>query len=145
MSSIREQILDYIVEQLNTVNGITAVRSRLAPVPRAEGTLVIVTWQSETVGEQLMFGVERTLAIKLSIIARGQVPDTVADAVAVKVYAKLKGTDLVAGMNGLAWTPIVETGRVNQMEEADDGAVDYQMFFEVTYRTVIGDETTQPS
>lgn len=145
MSSIREQILDYIVEQLNTISGVTAVRSRLAPVPRAEGTLVIVTWQSETVGEQLMFGVERTLAIKLSIIARGQVPDTVADAVAVKVYAKLKGTNTVAEMNGLAWTPILETGRLNQMEEADDGAVDYQMFFEVTYRTVIGDETTQPT
>lgn len=145
MASVREQLLDYIVDQLNAVTGVTAVRSRLAPVPRSEGTLVIVTWQSETAAEQVMNGVERTLAIKISIVARGEVPDSVADAVAVKVYAKLKGTDLVAGMGGLAWTPIIETGRINQMEEADDGAVDYQMFFEVTYRTVIGDETTQPT
>ena len=144
MASIREQILDYIVDQLNLVNGVDAVRSRFVPVRREEGIRVIVTPEEETAEEMVSLGVRRELTIKTSIIARGTIPDQVADAVAVKVYAKLKGTNLVASMGGLAYTPIVETGRSFQFEDADDGAIDYQILWTVDYVTDYTSEETQP-
>lgn len=144
MASIRDQILDYIVDQLNLVSGVDAVRSRLAPVRREEGTRVIVTPEDESVVELATIGIERTLTVKTSIIARGNIPDQVADAVAVKVYAKLKGTDLVSRMGGLASHAIVEQGRTFLLEEADTNAIDYQILWTIVYFTDYTSEESQP-
>lgn len=144
MASIRDQILDYIVDQLNTVTGVDAVRSRFVPVRREEGTRVIVTPEDETAEEMISQGIRRVLTIKTSIIARGAIPDQVADAVAVKVFGKLKSTDTIARMGGLADEPIVEQSRAFLFEDADDGAVDYQILWSVAYLTDYTSEETQP-
>jgi hypothetical protein len=144
MASIRDQILDYIVDQLNLVAGVDAVRSRLVPVRREEGIRVIVTPEEESPAEMVSLGVRRELTVKTSIIARGTIPDQMADAVAAKVYAKLKGTNAVAKMGGLADEPIVEAGRGFLFEDADTGAIDYQILWTVVYITDYASEETQP-
>lgn len=144
MASIRDRILDYIVDQLDAIPGVNAVRSRLVPVRREEGTRVIVSWAGETAQEGFHDQVERTLTVKLNIIARGDIPDKVADAVAVKCYGKLKSTETIAKMGGLAYTPIVEDSRTPNMEDADDGAIDYEVLLTVVYLTTIASEETQP-
>lgn len=144
MASIRDQILDYIVEQIDAIPGVIAARSRLAPVRRSEGTRVIVTWTGETSTPGFHDQVDRVLEVRISILATGDIPDQVADATAVKVYAKLNSTQTIATMGGLAYTPLIETSRTPEMEDADNGAIDYQIFFEVRYWTTVASETTQP-
>jgi len=144
MASIREQILEYIVDQLDAIPGVNAVRSRFVPVRREEGVVVIVTPEAEEAGEQFGNAVERTLTVKTGIIARGAIPDQVADAVAVKLYAKLKSTNTIARMGGLAYGPIVEASRGFLFEDADDGAIDYQILWRVVYQTTVASEETQP-
>lgn len=144
MASIRSQILDYIVDQLDAIPGVNAVRSRLVPVRREEGTRVIVSWAGETAVQGFHDSVERTLTVKVNIIARGDIPDQVADAVAVKCYAKLNSSATISKMGGLAFIPIVEDSRTPSMEDTDDGAVDYEVLFTVVYHTTVASEESQP-
>ena len=141
MSSLREQILADIATRLATIASVTVQRSRVVPVKRSDGIVIVVTPVDETATPQLQDAFLRELRVITSVRARGAIPDQVADPTAVAVYAKLMGTQDSRTLGGLA-VDILELSREFAMDEADLDAIDYQILWQVAYMTSVADEAT---
>ncbi len=141
-ASLREQILVAIAANLTAAlpSTVPVERSRLVAVRRSEGIVVVVMPVSEETESPLQQASERRLRVQVSILARGDMPDQVADSTASAVYAALVGNHDARTLDGLAYNT-EEVARQFLMEDADQDAIDYQMLFQVTYYTSFADET----
>ena len=142
MQSRRELILEAVRSQLRAAlpASVKVQRSRLTAVPRGEGLVVVVLPQIEEHESPLQTASERRLRIQVSVIARGAIPEQVADDTACRIYVALAGSHAARTLGGLA-TDTNELARQFLMEDADQDAIDYQMIFQITYYTAFTDET----
>lgn len=142
MSSVRETILQAIATALTgaTPAGAQVFRSRTEAMARDELPAIVVMPEGET--DQLLgSGVnESTLAVDIAIHTRGEVPDQLADPVAVAIHGVLLASPAIAALvhqvrkNGSRW----------ERDEADQAAGILTMTYAVRYLHPVGDITHTP-
>lgn len=131
MSSIREQILQAMVVLADTVPGVTVYRSREAALARAEGTAILVRWKHDPVITQMAGFATRDLLVEVTVIARGQIPDQVADPSVVAMHAAISANQTLGGL----CARIIEEETLADFEVADQNAVAIVVTYRVRYLT----------
>lgn len=131
MASRREQIIEALRVKLATIPGITAYRSRLAAITRAESPAIVVQGVKETVTKRNNDLSERELEVDVDVIARGQTPDQTADAFCVLAQAKVMEDQTLGGL----CLRLREVGTQWLMVEADLDAVIVSTRYMIDYRT----------
>jgi hypothetical protein len=140
-SSVREQILAYLVTLIANAGGFTSfVRSREAPIARSEG--VVGTLKPEEEENEYKANRQQLLqfVVVVTVVVRGDVPDSVADPYLVATH-KAVMADLTLG--GLAALVIYESTKW-EFEEADRTAASVEVRYRIRYSTAVGD-LTQPA
>lgn len=134
MSSKREDILAYLKTRLNGVGGATAYRSREAAATRAEGVVIVIAPEEESV--QLLGSgpglVLRSLTVVVRVITRGAIPDQVADPVLVAAHALLLADTTLGGLAAL----VQEQSTKFDFEIADQEALSTELRYEIRYHTL---------
>ena len=138
-TSQRELILADMAERLDEIAGITVERSRLAPL-RDSQILVVVTPLDEqaTPGFQSTYLRRLRVLVSVRTLSRG-VLDQVLDATGCAITAKLMGSNAARTLGGLLSEPLLELGRVWQMDDAE--GIDLQLTYELPYETTMADES----
>jgi hypothetical protein len=134
MSSARENILVYLVAQIQAITGLTVFRSREAAVSRSEGAVLILKPLEEQVVKIAGEIAVRDLHVTLTLIVRGVVPDSIADPYLVQITALIQD-DTTLG--GLAARCIEKTTRWD-MHIADLTALIVELTFVIKYLTPTG-------
>ncbi len=141
MTTKRESILADIASTLaGTVQvGSRIYRSRVVPLARGESPAIVIEPTGDTPQYSLRLDrLDWSLAVRISIIVRGAVPDQTADPIVEDVHSKIM-TDLTAG--GFALD--VEPGPVSfEQIDADQPAGVIGMNFVVKYRSLLTDLST---
>jgi hypothetical protein len=137
MDSIREKILQALTSkltELEQVNSTRVFRSRKSALSGGDPAIIVQPVSEEV--EALMSGLaERRLTVSVRVIARGEVPDQVADPIVAEAHAKLTAD---TRLNGLT-VDISELGSEWQIEEAELPSCEVAMSYVVTYRTELDD------
>ena len=136
-ASIREQILEALATLLTAATGFTFYRSREAPATRAEGLVGILHPDEEQVEYKASRQTLRTLIVRVTIIARGDVPDAVADPAIVAMHAAIMADLTLGGLCAL----IIDEETKFDFELADRNAVAIETRYKIRYSTAINDLT----
>ena len=139
MSTHHENILQAIKTLCDGVPGALAYRSREAAIARREGPAILIRPEDmpvETPGQRVTI---RDLVVLVTVIARGQVPDQVADPVVQAVHAAITADQTLGGLVGR----IVEEHIKFDFEVADQNAVAIELRFRLRYMTPVADITRQ--
>jgi hypothetical protein len=132
MASRREQIMEAIRVKLATLSGITVYRSRLTALSRAESPAIVVRPEKEDIVKRNNDLSERELVLVIDVIARGAVPDSIADQYCVSAHAKIMEDETLGGLTLFTR----ELGTVWEMpQDTDVDAVVIPMRYLVSYRT----------
>jgi hypothetical protein len=132
MASRREQIMEAIRAKLATISGVSTYRSRLTAFSRAESPAIGLRWEKDDVTKRNNDLSERELVVVIDVIARGAVPDSIADQYCVSAHAKLMEDETLGGLT-LFTRPI---GDVCEMpQDTDLDAVVVVMRYLISYRT----------
>ncbi len=140
MTTKRENILARLLTTLaGTTNvGTRIYRNRVIPITRGESPALILEFVSDTVEQNTSLPtLDHTLTVKLSVIVRGDVPDTVADPIIESAHSKIMA-DLT--VNNLA-IDIQPSDTTMESIDADQPAGVLSADFIVIYRTEIDDLT----
>ena len=129
--TLRESVLNAIVAIAGTVPNATAYRSREAAFAREEGTAILVRPDEETVERNASLMALRDLTFTATVIARGPIPDTVADAAIAAFHAALMADDTLGGL--VART--IEESSKWEFEVADQNAVAVELRYRCRYLT----------
>ena len=91
MSSKRERILQALVAALAPVTGIEGrvYRSQPDPADRELIPCIKVDWTSEQATPETVPQMERTIAVQVAVLVRGDVPDQVADPIVSDAHARI--------------------------------------------------------
>lgn len=130
MTSIREQILAAVAVRLA---GCQVERSRLVAFSRQDGLSAWVEPVQDAANQVLHNRIDWSLGVRVGIIARGRVPDQLADPVVNSVHAALMA-DLTLG--GLAYD-IQPRATTWQLLDEDNGVGVVLVEFAVLYRTTL--------
>lgn len=132
MTTKRELILQAVVTALAGTVGVGSriYRSREEAVGRDETPALIVSAESEDAVQEVSNLMEKKLAVVVSVFARGDVPDAVADPVVESVHEKIMAAPTLGGLA----IDTAEGGTSWEMDEADQTAVIVNMRFVVWYR-----------
>lgn len=142
MTTQREAILDYITTLIGTIEDATAYRSREAAFDRSEGVGILVKPEDEQTELRSMFGgstVLRSLTVVVTILARGAIPDQIADPIIAGVHAAITADRTLGGRCAL----VIEHSTKWDFEVADQTAVAAELRFIVRYQTSASDLTAQ--
>jgi hypothetical protein len=132
MASRREQIMEAIRVKLATISGITTYRSRLTALSRAESPAIVVRWEKDDVVKRNNDLSEHELIVVVDVIARGAIPDSIADQYCVSAHAKIMEDENVGGA-----LFITHLGDVCEMpQDTDLDAVVVPMRYLISYRTI---------
>ncbi len=131
MASKREQILAALKTQLATLTGVSVYRSRLTAATREEGLVIVLSWDTDTVEKRSNALLDWQLSLRVAVIARGAVPDSVADSTAVAAHAKVMEDENLGGLC-LGIEPLVQE---LEMAEADQDAGMITLRYLIRYRT----------
>jgi hypothetical protein len=133
VASRREQIMEAIRAKLATLSGITTYRSRLTAFSRAESPAIVVRPEKEDIVKRNNDFSERELVVVVDVIARGAVPDTIADQYCVSAHAKIMEDETLGGLTLFTR----EIGTVWEMpQDTDLDAAVVPMRYLISYRTV---------
>lgn len=141
MSTKRESILAAIRTTLTGTTGVgTRIwRTRVEPIPREESPALVVEPLTDTAEITTHLAtLTWTLAVRVTVIVRGTIPDQVADPIVQSIHSKLMA-DYTLGGYAMDIVPIGVTFNFN---EADGPAGEIQCDYRVTYRTTLTDLTT---
>lgn len=141
MSSISEQILAAIASKL-TLQVPTALtyRSRKAAVALQEGIAIIIEPEEEPVTYLANTAAKRDMMVKITILGRGDVPDSAIDPTRVTMHSVLMADPTVGGLA----LRIVEEGAKWTLEEADLTAVALETRYKFIYLAATNSLTTAP-
>lgn len=133
MSSKREQILAALAAKLTATPAIatTVERSRVAAFTRADGLCVWVEPVQDNASQIVIPLLDWEMIVRVGIVARGAVPDQVADPVVSAVHARIMADLTLAGL----CYDIQPRSTVWQLLDADNAAVVVTSEFAVLYRT----------
>jgi hypothetical protein len=142
MSSVRETILQAIATALTgaTPAGAQVFRSRAEAMARDELPAIVVTPEEESdqlSGQALN---ESTLAVAVAIHTRGEVPDQLADPVAVSAHGVLMSSSAIAALAHR----VRKSGSRWERDEADQTAGILTTIYTVRYLHPVGDITRNP-
>ena len=134
MTTKREQILARIVSNLaNTVGvGNRIYRSRIEPLTRSETPAIVVEFVDDTaeMSGSLPY-LNWRLTVQIMVIARGLIPDQLADPTVKSLHAKLMA-DIT--LNNLAFD-ILPVSQTFQIVESDQPTGIVSCLYAVRYRT----------
>jgi hypothetical protein len=131
--SKREQILSAIVAQLAGTTGVGTriFRSREDALASTEAPSIIVMPDGEDILSDGVIGpIDKHLAVKISVYARGVQPDSAADPVVESAYTKIMADPSIGGLA----IDVIENGTVWEFDQADHLAVMVGTRFLVWYR-----------
>lgn len=133
MTTRREQILTALSTALSTATGVSGrvYRSRVEPLARGEMPALVIEPVSDQAEQTTVATLNWTLAVRVSILVRGAVPDQLADGIAEDVHAKIMADPTLQGYA----IDIVPSGVSFDMVEADQPSGVIGMDFEIRYRT----------
>lgn len=99
MTSKREDILAAVATTLGSVSGVggRVYRSRAEALSRAESPAVVVEFASDNPNYDDLSIMDWVLTFRVIIITRGDIPDQLADPIAVSVYNLLMADRTLAG------------------------------------------------
>lgn len=137
MSTQRENILAALLGLCNGAGGATAYRSREAAFSRSEGVSVLVVPSEEIVENQTQRLTVRDFSVLITVIARGTVPDQVADPVVQAVHAAIAADQTLGGRVAR----IIEEQTKFDFEVADKNSVAAELRFRFRYMTPVEDIT----
>ena len=132
MASLREQIIAALAATLTgTPAGSNVFRSRAIPIGRSISPAIVVTPAVEAIKTNLSAYAERRLDVRVEVIARGPIPDSLADATCVSAHTKIMADTRLGGL----CTNIYETGSEWTIEDADLDAVSVVTTYQVLFQT----------
>ncbi len=140
MASIREQILEQIVQRLaDGTIGAGVYRSRTAAVSRGQTPAVIVRPASDGAAQTVMPKLQCTLQVQIEVITRGDAPDQLADPILVAMNSALMA-DITLG--GLAIQTVPRSWRFH-FHDGDESIGRVIAEYEIRYRSDERDLTLQ--
>lgn len=132
MASKCEDIIQAVLAKVQTVSGVTVYRSRWTAISRSESPAIVVRPEKEDIVKRNNDLSERELTLVVEVIARGTVPESVADQYCVSAHTKIMEDQTFSGKALLTR----EIGTVWESQEADlDAAVVLKRYL-LCYRTV---------
>lgn len=137
MSTIRKQILAQIKAALTGTAGAGAriYRSRAEAFSRSESIAILIEPIQDMPSQNVIDYDQNLLNVRIAVIARGAIPDDIADDTVADLHAKLMA-DFTLG--GLAQD--IQRGPTSfQIEEADQTAGVTSCQYNVMYRTQLND------
>lgn len=131
-NSIDEQILEALNTKLTAANtGATVFRSRGAALALTEGSAILIEPEEEPVKYIGVTVSMREFMARLTILARGPIPDQVADSVRIPMHASVMSDPTLGGLV----QRIVEDRSEWTIEEADQTAVRLEVRYKFIYAT----------
>lgn len=141
MNSMREQILAALATKLAAVPNATVFRSRQSAIARSEGNAILVQPENEQVEKRTSMPgglVLRDFLFDVSVIARGDPADQVADPIMTAAHALIMADPTLGGL----CAQIIEHSTEWTFNEADLTAVEVLARYKVRYLTSVNDLTT---
>lgn len=129
--SIRDQILDFVTALGDAIPGAAAYRSREAAFARDEGPAILVRWADDQAETKMDGLTVRDLAMTVTFIARGAIPDQVADPIMVAMHAAIYADQTLGGL----CRRVIEGETKPDFEVADQNAVAIVVAYKVRYLT----------
>ena len=135
MASKREQIIAALTTALAGTTGVSTriYRSRIEPITNGESPAIVIepVTDEPSINTSSYLKIEWTLRIRIVVIVRGTIPDTVGDPTVESLFAKVL-TDPTVGGLAKDIRPATQTFEVL---EADTPAGLITCEFEIDYRT----------
>ena len=144
-NSIRERILQTLVERLNPVaidQAATVWRTPSVAITRDQCPALVVFPESESLADRANDRVTRELTVRITALARAVppvIPETQADALLCAAHATLM---LDVNLGGLA-LGIREVEFEWEIDDADGVAASTSARYQITYHTLIADIAIQ--
>ena len=135
MNTSREGILQALVALVDPLPGMTVFRSREAAFARSEGVCALIRPEEESVVNQVTRLTVRDLAVEITVIARDQIPDQVADPFVRAIHAAIAADQTLGGRVAR----IIEESTKWDFEVADQNAVAVVMRYVCRYMTPVAD------
>lgn len=138
MTTKRETILAAIRTALTGTTGVGTriYRTRVTPVPREESPAIIVEPLSDSAALQTHLAtINWTMAVRITVIVRGVIPDQVADPIIASLHSKVMADPTLGGYA----IDILPTGVNFAFTDADGAAGEIQCDYRVMYRTSLTD------
>jgi len=127
----REQLLEAIETLLEPVPNAVVYRSREAAMAREEGVAILIRPAEELVENGAQDVIFRQFRVEITVIARGQVPDQVADPAVEALHSALLADQTLGGL----CARIFEEETKWDFEVADQNAVAAVIRYRITYAT----------
>lgn len=137
MSTKREQILVAIATALVGTAGVGTriYRSRPEALSRAESPAILISPLQSIPDLNVSTYLDHVLTVMITVIARGAIPDQVADATIASIHSKLMADFTLGGVA----MDIKPGPTVYQTEEADQAAVLVNCEYNILHRTLLTD------
>lgn len=132
MASIRELIVQSFMTALTgAVPAAQIHRSRRTAIQRSESPAIVVQARREDPEVRESGGTNRILTIGMEIIARGDAPDSIADATVVEAHQRVMADTTLSGRA----IDLQEISTEWEITEADLDAVVVTVIYQILYRT----------
>jgi len=141
MSSVREQILSALATKLAAIPSGTVFRSRQSAIARSEGNAILVQPENEQVEKRASMPgglILRDFLFDVSVIARGDPADEIADSIVVAAHALIMADPTLGNL----CAQIIEHSTEWTFDEADLTAVEVLVRYKARYLTSTNDLTT---
>lgn len=137
-TTVREQILTTIATLLQPVSNAVVYRSREAALAIEEGVAILIRPSEEIIDNVSQPTVFRTFRIEISVIARGTIPDQMADPALLAMQTALLADQTLGGLVAR----IFEEETKWDFEVADQNAVAAVVRYRILYATPAGSLTS---
>jgi hypothetical protein len=134
MATKRKQILQAVKTKLVSLPGVAdadVYRSRDTAFSRAKTPAVVIEWVSDTPNVEALGIVTWSLLVSIRVIARGEIPDDVADPIVQDIHTKLTADLSLGGLSMDIQPATVQ----NDISEADLNLGVISCGYRITYRT----------
>jgi hypothetical protein len=138
-TTLNEQQLARIATLLQPIANAAVYRSREAALARAEGIAILIRPEEDLVDNIARDVVFRSFRVLITVIARGDIPDQVADPARLAVNATLLADQTLGGLSAR----VFEEETKWDFEVADQNAVAAVMRFRIRYATRAADLSAQ--
>jgi len=128
---IREQILSAIVTLLQTNTHAPVYRSRVTPIARNEAPAIVVEPVTDRQNQNTLSQLRDELTVRVSVIVRGLVPDSVADPIVKELHSKIMAD---TSLGGLCYE-LLPSGTGFELLETDSNSGIVSLDFIIQYRT----------
>lgn len=136
----RERILAAIVAALAGTTGVSTriYRSRVEPLSRGEAPAIVVEPLNDSAEQNAVPKLDWALAVRVSVIVRGIVPDQIADPIVQSMHSKIMADKSLGG-----YAQDIQPRSVSfDFIESDQPTGVISCDYVVTYRTAEADLTT---